>query len=104
MALTPIAFILLEKFGEPIFAKQELAEYDVIPDDEHPVFISGFGRMGQIIGRVLSMHTIEFTAIESSANQVDFSSLATKCIMATPPTRKFCEPYDRQSQTVYFGD
>ena len=40
--------------------------------------------MGQIIGRVLSMHNIEFTAIESSANQVDF-------------VRKF-------GNQVYYGD
>ncbi len=73
MALTPIGFMLLEKFGEPRFDKaQPDREYDSIPDHEHPVIIAGFGRVGQIIGRVLRMHNIEFTAIESSANQVDF--------------------------------
>ena len=73
MALTPIGFMLLEKFGEPRFAKRQPdREYDSIPDHEHPVIIAGFGRVGQIIGRVLRMHNIEFTAIESSANQVDF--------------------------------
>ncbi len=85
MALTPIAFILLEKFGEPIFAKlQPKREYDSIPDHEHPVIIAGFGRVGQIIGRVLRMHNIEFTAIERSVNQVDF-------------VRKF-------GNQVYYGD
>lgn len=73
MALTPIGFLLLEKLGEPRFARaQPDREYDSIPDHEHPVIIAGFGRVGQIIGRVLRMHNIEFTAIESSANQVDF--------------------------------
>lgn len=73
MALTPVAFILLEKIGEPLFKKRQPSrEYDSIPDHEHPVIIAGFGRVGQIIGRVLRMHNIEFTAIENSANQVDF--------------------------------
>ena len=73
MALTPLAFLLLEKIGEPIFAKSKPSrEYDAIPDHEHEVIIAGFGRVGQIIGRVLRMHNIEFTAIERSANRVDF--------------------------------
>ena len=85
MALTPFAFLLLEKVGEPIFAKRKPSrEYDTIPDHEHPVIIAGFGRVGQIIGRVLRMHNIEFTAIERSANRVDF-------------VRKF-------GNQVYYGD
>ena len=73
MALTPLAFLLLEKIGDPLFAKAKPdQEYDKIPNNEHAVVIAGFGRVGQIIGRVLRMHNIEFTAIEKSANQVDF--------------------------------
>ena len=73
MAMTPLAFLLLEKFGNPLFAKATPSkEYDKIPNHEHAVVIAGFGRVGQIIGRVLRMHNIEFTAIEKSANQVDF--------------------------------
>ncbi|HCH27232.1 MULTISPECIES: monovalent cation:proton antiporter-2 (CPA2) family protein [Psychrobacter] len=85
MALTPLAFLLLEKIGEPLFAKSKPSrEYDAIPDHEHQVIIAGFGRVGQIIGRVLRMHNIEFTAIERSANRVDF-------------VRKF-------GNQVYYGD
>ena len=73
MAMTPLAFLLLEKIGNPLFAKATPSkEYDKIPNHEHAVVIAGFGRVGQIIGRVLRMHNIEFTAIEKSANQVDF--------------------------------
>ena len=85
MALIPLAFLLLEKIGEPLFAKSKPSrEYDAIPDHEHQVIIAGFGRVGQIIGRVLRMHNIEFTAIERSANRVDF-------------VRKF-------GNQVYYGD
>lgn len=73
MALTPLAFWLWGRVGEAYFAKRAPArDYDTIPDHAHPVVLAGFGRMGQIIGRVLRMHNIEFTAIEKSANQVDF--------------------------------
>lgn len=73
MALTPLAFWLWGRVGEAYFAKRAPArDYDTIPDHVHPVVLAGFGRMGQIIGRVLRMHNIEFTAIEKSANQVDF--------------------------------
>ena len=85
MALTPLAFLLLEKLGEPFFAKAKpKREYDTIPESHHPVIIAGFGRMGQIVGRVLRMHNIEFTVIEKSAHRVDF-------------VRKF-------GNQVYYGD
>lgn len=85
MALTPLAFLILEKWGEPRFsAMKPERDYDHIPDAEHQVIIAGFGRIGQIIGRVLRMHNIEFTAIEKSVRQVDF-------------VRKF-------GNQVYYGD
>ena len=73
MAMTPLAFLLLEKFFEPRFAKAAPErEFDEIPNHEHRVIIAGFGRIGQIVGRILRMHHIEFTAIEKDARQVDF--------------------------------
>ena len=85
MALTPLAFWILEKWGEPrLAALNPEREFDQIPEDQHQVMIAGFGRIGQIIGRVLRMHNIEFTAIEKSVHQVDF-------------VRKF-------GNQVYYGD
>lgn len=74
MALTPLAFYLLEKAIEPRWVKEEKRSFDEIPDDDHenPVVIAGFGRFGQIIARVLRMHKIRFTALEGDARQVDF--------------------------------
>ena len=74
MALTPLAFYLLEKAIEPRWVKEEKRAFDEIPDDDHenPVVIAGFGRFGQIIARVLRMHKIRFTALEGDARQVDF--------------------------------
>jgi glutathione-regulated potassium-efflux system protein KefB len=43
----------------------------VIPQTQNSVIIAGFGRVGQVIGRILAMRGIPFTAIDSSVEQVD---------------------------------
>jgi glutathione-regulated potassium-efflux system ancillary protein KefC/glutathione-regulated potassium-efflux system protein KefB len=47
-------------------------DYDVAPTSDHPVIIAGFGRFGQITGRVLAAKHIPFIALDASADQVDF--------------------------------
>ena len=47
-------------------------EYDVAPITDHPVMIAGFGRFGQITGRILAAKHIPFIALDASAEQVDF--------------------------------
>jgi glutathione-regulated potassium-efflux system ancillary protein KefC/glutathione-regulated potassium-efflux system protein KefB len=46
--------------------------YDEIEPGEPRVLIAGFGRFGQIVGRVLRARHIRFTALEISQAQVDF--------------------------------
>jgi monovalent cation:proton antiporter-2 (CPA2) family protein len=46
-------------------------EYDTIDAEAAPVIICGFGRFGQIVGRVLRMSGIRFTALERDPGQVD---------------------------------
>jgi Kef-type K+ transport system membrane component KefB/voltage-gated potassium channel Kch len=46
-------------------------QYDTIDAAPTLVIIAGFGRFGQIIGRVLRMHGIEFTALERNPGQVE---------------------------------
>lgn len=73
MALTPLAFFVLDRYIEPkLKSRKPSREYDQMPNNEHSVIIAGFGRFGQIVGRILRMHNIEFTAIEKSARRVDF--------------------------------
>jgi glutathione-regulated potassium-efflux system ancillary protein KefC/glutathione-regulated potassium-efflux system protein KefB len=47
-------------------------EFDEIEPEEPRVLIAGFGRFGQIVGRVLRARRIRFTALEVSQAQVDF--------------------------------
>lgn len=76
MAMTPIGFLLLEHVLEPRWGVQQERSYDEVPNDnKHEVLIAGFGRVGQIVARVLRLHHIPFVALESNARQVDFVRL-----------------------------
>ncbi len=70
MVATPILFAgaeaILSRLG-----RAPPPEYDAIDAAPTPVIICGLGRFGQIIGRVLRMHGIEFTALERDPGQVE---------------------------------
>ena len=69
MILSPMLMALYDV----TFAPQEpdVRPFDK-PQELHPkVIIAGFGRFGQIVGRVLRARKIAFTALESSQAQVD---------------------------------
>lgn len=76
MILTPALFWVLDRFIEPIFAKQAThPKYDDIPEHQSPepyIVIAGFGRVGQIVTRIAHIHHIPFTAIDNNIDQVDF--------------------------------
>lgn len=69
MGLTPLIFALNEKFRCPRMKQKE--PYDNIPQEHHPVIIAGFGRVGQIVGRILRVQNIGFTALEHDSEQVE---------------------------------
>ncbi len=49
--------------------------YDTeIDHDEPEVFIAGFGRFGQITGRILTANKIPFTAVDKDAEHIEFVS------------------------------
>jgi voltage-gated potassium channel Kch len=48
------------------------AEGAAPPGVENPVIIAGFGRFGQIVGRILATRGIPFTALDSDSEQLDF--------------------------------
>lgn len=45
---------------------------DAIINDEPEVIIAGFGRFGQIIGRLLAANHLKFTALDQNADNVEF--------------------------------
>ncbi|MCB1576426.1 MAG: cation:proton antiporter, partial [Xanthomonadales bacterium] len=86
MALTPLLVVLFARLG-PTQATEKPA-YDAIDEDDAPrVIIAGFGRVGQIVARILRANQIRFTAIESSIEQVEFSRRFGSQIYYGDPTR-----------------
>ena len=66
-------------------SKAPTREYDTIDTGVPRVVIAGFGRVGQIVGRLLRARGIPFVALENSIEQVDLS-------------RRF------SATNIYFGD
>lgn len=70
MLLTPVAYFLIEKWNEKT-AGQVSPDYDDMDDEHNAVIIAGFGRFGQIVGRLLAIVGRPFTALEIDSSQVD---------------------------------
>jgi voltage-gated potassium channel Kch len=68
--LTPFVYLLNERFGAKL-GKPETPQFDDIPEEDHEVIIAGFGRVGQIVGRLLQSINMPFTALEIDSSQVD---------------------------------
>ncbi len=72
MLATPLLFAASERWLIPrLEGPQPPPQYDTIETDATPVIIAGFGRVGQIVGRILRMQRIRFTALERDSGQVD---------------------------------
>ena len=84
MLLAPLLFVLEEKVLAPWLDRATPRAFDTIDAKQGHVVVAGYGRVGQIISRVLALKKIPFTALEKDAGQVD-------------GVRKF-------GGTLYFGD
>ena len=72
MALSPLLMVVYERVLMPRFVLRR-AEYRSTdtPDHHNPVIIAGYGRFGQIVGRLLSANGIAATVLEADSDQVD---------------------------------
>ncbi|MGQ9367552.1 monovalent cation:proton antiporter-2 (CPA2) family protein [Azospirillum sp. ST 5-10] len=88
MVVTPFLFAATERWLLPRLAKAPPRPFDRVEQDgAPPVIICGFGRVGQIVGRVLRVRGIPFTALEKSADQVDFVRRYGTPVFYGDPTR-----------------
>jgi glutathione-regulated potassium-efflux system ancillary protein KefC len=71
MVLAPLAILVLNKWLDRRNRSVTRA-FDTIEETEPVVIIAGFGRVGQIVGRILNVHKIKFTALDVSVEHVDF--------------------------------
>jgi glutathione-regulated potassium-efflux system ancillary protein KefC/glutathione-regulated potassium-efflux system protein KefB len=72
MIAAPLVIALADAVARRLRGRPAPAAYDRIVGEEPRVLIAGFGRFGQIVGRVLRARHIRFTALEISQAQVDF--------------------------------
>ncbi len=84
MLIAPLLFVLDEKLLTPWLDRRDERAFDSIAPSEGHVIIAGYGRVGQIVTRVMALKGIPFVAMEKNADQVD-------------SVRKF-------GGTLYFGD
>ena len=72
MAVTPLLMLLNEKLLQPRLGTRERASRsaDVI-EEQNPVIIAGFGRVGGIIGRFLTANGISATVLEFDSDHVE---------------------------------
>ncbi|WP_226643989.1 monovalent cation:proton antiporter-2 (CPA2) family protein [Microbulbifer variabilis] len=75
MALTPILLLVFEKFIQPRFlvgpGAPQAVEHEQPLDSNSPVIIIGYGRFGQITGRLLNACGFSTTLLERNAEQLD---------------------------------
>ena len=85
MAMSPLLGILGEKIRVLKCKEQALQpQYDEIKDEAPEVVIAGFGRFGQVFGRILRAQNIPFVSIDHDPEQIEM-------------VRKF-------GNKVYYGD
>lgn len=88
MIATPFLFAAVERWIVPRLPGAPVRAFDTIAvDGEPPVIICGFGRVGQIVGRVLRLRHIPFTALEQNVAQVDFVRRFGNKVFYGDPTR-----------------
>ncbi len=68
MAATPLINLGV---GRALRSEQRDARFDDIPPEQNQVIIAGFGRVGQVVARILRARKIPFTALDISSEHVD---------------------------------
>ena len=73
MVLTPVLFIVLERVVLPRVTDDatEPRPHDEIADADSPVVFAGYGRFGQIVGRILRANRIPCTVLDLDPEMVD---------------------------------
>jgi glutathione-regulated potassium-efflux system ancillary protein KefC/glutathione-regulated potassium-efflux system protein KefB len=72
MAATPLALLATDIIGRRLRAREPAKPFDTIDAGEQPpVIIAGFGRVGQIVSRILLARGIPITALDIDPAQVE---------------------------------
>ena len=71
MALTPLLMIVNDKLVQPRFAQTKSERPADAIDEENPVIVAGFGRFGNVVGRLLKANGVGTTVLDLDPEQID---------------------------------
>ncbi|MDB5792752.1 MAG: Potassium transporter KefC [Massilia sp.] len=71
MVATPLLLLLHDKVLEPRYHGQNQRQADAIDGNEDHVIVAGFGRFGQIVGRLLNANRIKLTVLDHDPDQIE---------------------------------
>ena len=71
MVCTPLLLIVHDRFIAPRFRTDKKRKADAIDANDDHVIIAGFGRFGQIIGRLLTANQIKLTVLDHDPDQIE---------------------------------
>lgn len=71
MVATPLLLVIYDKWIEPHLRNLSKPPDDEITSQDNPVIIAGFGRFGQIIGRLLYANRITSTVLDHDPDQIE---------------------------------
>ena len=71
MVATPLLLVFHDKVLEPRYRGQNKRAEDAIEGDEGHVIIAGFGRFGQIVGRLLNANRFKLTILDHDPDQIE---------------------------------
>ena len=72
MLLGPLLLVVLDRYVLPRFAQQRKHRLEELAEpQEAPVIICGFGRYGQIIGRMINLQGITATVLDHDADTIE---------------------------------
>jgi monovalent cation:proton antiporter-2 (CPA2) family protein len=72
MAMTPLALLVFDRVIAPRFQRGSETTGEAPINQNHPVLILGYGRIGQIIGRLLETQGIHTTLIDNNGDHIEF--------------------------------
>ncbi|MBL4789673.1 MAG: cation:proton antiporter [Kordiimonadaceae bacterium] len=70
MLVTPVFLLFYDKILLPVFFKAEEPETDLEAKEDH-IIIVGFGRFGQIVGRLLISLKFQVTVVDNDPNHIE---------------------------------
>ena len=71
MLTTPLLMVINDRLIAPRLDRTPTPPMDEMEDQGHPVIIAGFGRFGQIVGRLLHANGIDATVLEHDPDHIE---------------------------------